>query len=123
MAPEQWRLLPPDARTDVWALGTTLYELLTGELPFAHPGDHPISIGEAVASGAPPPALSSRLNAPVALDTVLRRALASARESRFPSAGDFARALENVARAVTSPSSEAKPSIRGIAARHDVVGA
>ncbi|WNG37427.1 protein kinase [Archangium violaceum] len=34
MAPEQWRGEPQDARTDLWAAGVMLYELLTGELPY-----------------------------------------------------------------------------------------
>ncbi|HZI06529.1 MAG TPA: protein kinase, partial [Archangium sp.] len=41
MAPEQWRGEKVDARTDIWAAGVMLFELLTGELPYPHfmPGE------------------------------------------------------------------------------------
>jgi serine/threonine protein kinase len=111
MAPEQWRLMTPDARTDVWALGMTLYELVTGELPFAKPGEHPILICEAVVSNGAPPSISKRLNAPAALDELLRRALANDRAKRFQTAGEFLQALKSVAQNVRNPSSAPSPSL------------
>ena len=117
MAPEQWRLMTPDARTDVWSLGMTLYELLTAELPFIKSGEHPILICEAVASNGAPPLISSRLNAPPALDEVLRRALANDRANRFQTAGEFLRALKNVAQDVRSPSSAPSLPVRAHRAR------
>jgi serine/threonine protein kinase len=110
MAPEQWRLMTPDARTDIWSLGTTLYEALTGELPFAKPGEHPILVCEAVASAGAPPTVSDRLNAPPALDDLLRCALANERAERFQTAGDFLRALKGVARDLAAASSGAENS-------------
>ena len=52
MAPEQWACAPEDERTDVYALGTMLFEMTSGELPF--PGDH---AGKAVRAGRKPPVL------------------------------------------------------------------
>src|SRR5512143_319738 len=54
MAPEQWAQAPEDERTDVYALGTMLFEMTSGELPF--PGDE---AGKAVRAGRRPPALDT----------------------------------------------------------------
>src|SRR6266508_2676978 len=55
MAPEQWARAPEDERTDVFALGTMLFEMTSSELPF--PAD---DSGKAVLSGKKPPVLEVR---------------------------------------------------------------
>jgi serine/threonine protein kinase len=96
LAPEQIEGRPIDARTDVYALGCVLFQLVTGEVPF--PGRE---------SGAklwahinePPPAASARAGAHLArLDPVLRRAMAKDPAERFQSAGDFGRGAMAAAR-------------------------
>ena len=69
MAPEQVRGGPIDARTDLWALGAMLYEMLFGRRPFA--GDSDISIAHAILHGAPLPLPRDRGVSPGLIDVVL----------------------------------------------------
>ena len=90
VAPEQIEGRPVDARTDVYALGCVLHQVLTGQVPyvrdsdvakmFAHMNDPPPTVTELV-PGAPP-----------GLDEVVARAMAKDPSGRYPSTGDFGRA-------------------------------
>ncbi|MGE0708304.1 MAG: protein kinase [Planctomycetota bacterium] len=81
MAPEQVQGLPVDARVDVYALGVTLYELLSGQVPFN--GDTHQRVIDQILRAAPPP-LPREVPGPVA--TIVARCLAKDREDRYPSA-------------------------------------
>ncbi len=87
MSPEQINGAPVDCRTDIFSLGVVLYELLTYTLPFQgrDTGSTLLKI-----INEPPPALNQTLKSyPPELDMILQRALAKAREDRFPTAEDF----------------------------------
>ncbi len=96
MAPEQWRSERPTAATDQYALGVTLFQWLTGTVPFD--ADTPYSLMHMHLNQPPPPLSELRPELPPAVEDVLRRALAKAPEERFPSVQDFARAFEHAAR-------------------------
>ncbi len=86
-APEQIQAQPVDARTDVYALGCVLFELLTGEVPF--PRERNIDAMLAHIS-EPPPAPSAYPGVPPAMDPVLLRAMEKDPEARQGSAGELA---------------------------------
>jgi serine/threonine-protein kinase len=84
MAPEQCTGGAIDPRTDLYACGILLYEMLTGDKPFK--AEHPLEVLKLHMTMLPP-----RMDGPIG--DVIDRALAKSPDDRFQSAGDFASAL------------------------------
>ena len=108
VAPEQIRGERVDARADVYALGCVLFELLTGHPPFAARDDK-VAKMYAHLQEEPPRVRLRRPELPGELDLVVARALAKEPEDRFPSAGDFARAVSAAVQG--QPTVEAERSV------------
>ncbi len=93
MAPEQLEGAPDlDARTDVYALGAMLFELLAGEVPWATLS--PLQASLAKLKGAAPDLRALRPTLPDAAITLVARCMARLREDRFASADEVAVALD-----------------------------
>jgi serine/threonine-protein kinase len=103
MSPEQMLSAKDvDARTDVWALGVILYELVTGK-PVWH-ADTMQGLCALIASSPAPSLLLAAPDAPKALADVVAHCLAKSREERVASVADLALALEPIAPAVARTS-------------------
>ena len=92
MAPEQVNMKPVDARTDVYALGVVLFQMLTGQVPFQSSS----GLGLLYQQVHTVPLSARELNpaVPEILARITAKALAKAPEERFQSAEAMAQALE-----------------------------
>jgi serine/threonine-protein kinase len=93
MSPEQMRASKDvDARTDVWSLGVTLYELVARTLPFC--GDTAMEICAHVLTNPPRPLRAARPDVPPELDALVARCFDKDRGARFADVAALAHALE-----------------------------
>jgi hypothetical protein len=96
MAPEQLNGAEADARSDVWAFGCVLYQMLSGRPPFDSPSD--VAIGAAILETEPPPLSSVVRGVSPALQRVVDRCLAKAPDDRWQSVADLRHELEWIAK-------------------------
>jgi serine/threonine protein kinase/Flp pilus assembly protein TadD len=94
LSPEQLRGETLDARTDLFSFGLILYEMATGRKAF--PGNNTTLIREAVEHQAIVPASQFRSEIPAKLETLIHKAVEKDRESRYQSAADIRRDLQEI---------------------------
>ena len=124
LSPEQARGESVDARSDVYASGCVLFELLTGEPPFT--GDSPVAVAyqHVREDPKPPSSLNPRVNP--ALDAIVLKAMAKNPANRYQSAaemrGDLVRVLSGQRPAAPSVMTEAdRTSLMGGQGRTEVI--
>ena len=94
MPPEQVRGESADARSDIYSFGISLYELLTGKLPFH--SDSQYSLMTAHLNEVPTPPITLRDDLPASLNEIIMMAMAKDPAERFQSADAFRAALKTV---------------------------
>ena len=94
MSPEQAKGVPLDARTDLFSLGTVIYEMATGKTPFA--GESTAEVFAALLRENPPPLSSVNPAMPKQLDPIVEKLLAKDPAQRYGSAEQLQEDLDHV---------------------------
>ena len=114
MSPEQAEGEDIDARSDVFALGIVLWELLTERRLFK--GENDIVTQKLVKACKVPPPSAIKAELPKELDAIVLKALAKNRDDRYPDALSLRMALEDFALARKIPASSARPHTQAVTA-------
>ncbi len=122
MAPEQILGRAVDCRTDVYGLGITLYELLSGQRPFNSRGKAEYLVLDAHVNDTPEPPTVYRYGIPQPIVDAVMRALAKDPDARFQSADEFMQALPDVPAAADTAAPRADPRSAGAPARTGPTG-
>ena len=101
MSPEQVKGEPTDARSDLYSVGISLYEMVTGRRPFRESSDY--SIMAAQVNQPPTPPIELKPGLPPALNEIILLAIAKDPAGRFQSADAFKNALSRVGSTCRQP--------------------
>ena len=107
MAPEQVEGRTADVRTDIWAFGCVLYEMIAGRRPFD--GGTQATLIAAILEREPAPPTGLRPGAPALVDPVVQTCLAKDPDERWQSAADVARQLRWIADQLRRTPADQKP--------------
>ena len=105
MSPEQAKGVPLDARTDLFSLGTVIYEMATGKTPFG--GESTAEVFAALLTKNPPPVSTLNPAMPKKLDAIVEKLLRKDPAQRYASAGQLREDLETLDAPAARPAAKA----------------
>ena len=105
--PEHLHGAPVDARGDIYSLGVTLFELLTGRRPFE--AGNGMGLTEAILSAPTPRSRTFSADVPAGLDAIVYRAMSRNPADRYPSAAELEADLKRLSAGITDVPTQSRP--------------
>ncbi|MFQ5652965.1 MAG: FlgO family outer membrane protein, partial [bacterium] len=107
MSPEQAQGAKVDDRADIWALGTVLYEMISGRQPFA--GDYEQAVVYSIMNEEAEPMTGLRTGVPMELERIVGKALAKSPDERYQQVNDLLVDLKNLQKSTQTRKSTIGP--------------